>query len=115
MSETTLANAVDNLAKRKAAAFISGIHDLLTRALKDHWRPAVAGGSAWAGEDVKAVLLAFAETIGKGREAYKVPAPTSELIDHCRATIINDLLSGLPKLKELALMQAEEDISESQN
>lgn len=107
MKERSLAATIDTLAQRKAEEFIGHVHTVVTHALKDAWRAKIAGGGEWLGDDIKAVLLAYAASIGV-TDGYKAPKPTAELVNCCRATIINDLLNGLPKLKELAMMQAEE-------
>lgn len=106
MTEKTLASAIDELAKRRAKEFITEVKDAVQAALKDKWRPKVAGGSAFMGEDIKNVLAAYAASVGQS-DSYRSPSPTNELVSLCRATILSDLLSGLPRLKELALMQAE--------
>jgi hypothetical protein len=107
MNELTLSGAVDRLAQRKAEDFITEVKSAIANALKDKWRAKVAGGSAYLGEDIKAVLLAYAASLAKP-DSYKSPRPTDDLVSQCRATIVNDLLNGLPKLKELALMQVED-------
>ena len=106
MKESSLAASIDILARRRAEDFISRIKSLVQNALKDEWRAKVAG-NAFCGDDIKAVLVAYSDSIGFP-DSYKAPKPTDELVDHCRATIINDLLNGLPKIRELAMMQAEE-------
>jgi hypothetical protein len=106
MNESSLAATIDKLAKRKAEDFISQVKTVVEQSLKDAWRAKVAGGSEWLGADIKAVLIAYAQSIGIGD--YKAPAPSEELVNLCRATVLNDILSGLPKLRELAMMQADE-------
>ena len=106
MNESSLAATIDKLAKRKAEDFISQVKTVVEQPLKDLWRAKVAGGREWLGEDIKSVLIAYAQSIGSGD--YKAPAPSEELVNLCRATVLNDLLSGLPKLRELAMMQADE-------
>lgn len=117
MNESSLAATIDKLAKRKAEDFISQVKTVVEQSLKDAWRAKVAGGSEWLGADIKAVLIAYAQSIGIGtrdyvgksyRLPYKAPAPSEELVNLCRATVLNDILSGLPKLRELAMMQADE-------
>lgn len=108
MKESNLAKTIDRLAQRKAEDFMTHVKTVITNALKDTWRAKVAGGHDWLGEDVKAVLLAYAESIGVP-DGYKHPRPSADLVNSCRATIVNDLLNGLPKLKELAMMQAGPD------
>lgn len=107
MNEGNLSATIDTLARRKADDFIAHVHSVVQNALKDAWHAKVAGGNAFLGDDIKAVLMAYAECIGHS-DSYKKPKPTEELVAHCRATIVNDLLNGLPKLKELAMMQADE-------
>jgi len=107
MKESSLAASIDTLARRRAEDFISRIKSLVQNALKDEWRNKVAGGNEFCGDDIKAVLLAYCESVGIS-DSYKAPKPTAELVNYCRATIINDLLNGLPKIRELAMMQAEE-------
>jgi len=107
MKESSLAASIDTLARRRAEDFISRIKSLVQNALKDEWRNKVAGGNEFCGDDIKAVLSAYVASIGIP-DAYKAPKPTDELVNACRATIINDLLNGLPKIRELAMMQAEE-------
>lgn len=107
MQENSLAETIDVLAHRRASEFITHVHSVVQNALKDSWRAKVAGGDAFLGDDIKAVLLAYAEAVGHS-DSYKKPKPTDNLVNHCRATIINDLINGLPKLRELALMQERE-------
>lgn len=107
MKESNLSDTIDTLAQRKADEFITHVHTVVQNSLKEAWRAKVAGGGAFLGDDIKAVLLAYAEGIGNSG-SYKKPKPTEDLVSHCRATIVNDLLNGLPKLKELAMLQAEE-------
>jgi len=107
MNERSLSETIDKLAQRKAEDFITHVHSVITHALKDTWRAKIAGGREWLGEDIKAVLLAYATSVGI-TDGYKAPKPTKDLVNSCRATIVDDLLSGLPKLKELAMMQAED-------
>ncbi len=106
MKESSLAASIDILARRRAEDFISRVKSLVQNALKDEWRNKVAGETLLR-DDIKAVLSAYVASIGIP-DAYKAPKPTDELINACRATIINDLLNGLPKIRELAMMQAEE-------
>ena len=106
MKESSLAATIDLLAQRKAEEFITHVHSAINHVLKDAWRAKIAGGREWLGYDIKAVMLAYANSIGSN-ETYKAPKPTEDLVRYCRATIVDDLLAGLPKLKELAMMQAE--------
>ena len=107
MNERSLSDTIDKLAQRKAEDFIAHVHTVINNALKDAWRAKIAGGREWLGDDLKAVMQAYATSVGI-TDGYKAPKPTKDLVDACRATIVDDLLSGLPKLKELAMMQAEE-------
>ena len=107
MKESSLAESIDILARRRAEDFISRVKSLVQNALKDEWRAKLAGGSEWCGDDIKAVLSRYADSVGI-TDGYVAPKPTDELVNVCRATIINDLLNGLPKIRELAMMQAEE-------
>jgi len=107
MKESSLAASIDILARRRAEDFITRIKSLVKNALKDEWRAKEAGGIEWCGDDIKAVLLAYCASI-QFPDSYKAPKPTDDLVNYCRATIINDLLNGLPKIRELAMMQAEE-------
>ncbi len=107
MKESSLAASIDILARRRAEEFLARIKTLVQNALKDEWRAKVAGGNEFCGDDIKSVLLAYVPSIGIP-DSYKAPKPTDELVNACRATIINDLLNGLPKIRELAMMQAEE-------
>lgn len=103
MKETSLASTIDSLAKRKAEDFITQVKTAIQTALKDKYRDKVAGGSAFLGEDIKNVVEAYAASIGRS-DSYKTPQPTSDLINLCRATIVDDLLNGLPKIVELSRM-----------
>jgi hypothetical protein len=105
MKESNLAASIDILARREAEDFITRIKSLLHNALKDEWRNKIAG-DVLLRDDIKAVLSAYTASIGA--DSYRAPKPTEELVNACRATIIKDLLNGLPKIRELAMMQAEE-------
>jgi len=107
MKESSLAASIDMLARRRAEEFLSRVKSLVQNALKDEYRAKVAGGSEYCGDDIKAVLSAYVASIGFP-DSYKAPKPSEALVNNCRATIINDLLNGLPKIRELAMMQAEE-------
>lgn len=106
MNEKTLASSIDALAERKAEDFLSHVKVAVEKSLKDAWRPTIVGGKEHLGSDIQNVLRAYASSIGRNC-SYEKPEPTKHLIDSCRATIINDLLENLPRLKELALMQLE--------
>ena len=106
MKESSLAASIDILARRRAEDFISRVKSLVQNAIKDEWRNKVAG-DVLLRDDIKAVLSAYTASIGNP-DSYRAPKPTDELVNACRATIINDLLNGLPKIRELAMMQAEE-------
>ena len=102
MKETKLSDAIDRLAVRKAEAFIDAIKVAIETALKGKMHAKVARTSEWVGIDVKHVLLAYAKYLETSE--YKKPEPTSNLINILRANILDELLDGMPRVRELALM-----------
>ena len=102
MKETKLSDAIDRLAVRKAEAFIDAIKVAIETALKDKLHAKVARTSEWVGIDVKHVLLAYAKYLETYE--YKKPEPTSNLINIFRTNILDELLDGMPRVRELALM-----------
>ena len=106
MKEPDLAKAIDKLASIRAETFLREILDKIKSCLKDSYRPKIAG-EEFIGEDIKNVLIYYAKHTEN--VPYPKPSPTEKLLNNCRATIINDLLIGLPKIKELLELQATSD------
>lgn len=102
--EVSLANFVDKAAHMRAAQIMDGIKRSVMQACEKHWRPKDAG-EAFIGTDVRNVLAAMS---GNGDWRTCRVQPTKKLVDSCRAAIINDLLNGLPKIRELMNMKIEE-------
>lgn len=107
MNETSLSKTIDTLAKRKAEAFITQIKADVNAALQKHFRPKIAN-EQFCGDVIREVLLAYGKSIGTNQE-YVTPKPSAELINDCRATILKDLLNGLPKIRELLAMEDSND------
>ena len=103
MKEPDLAKAIDKLASIRAETFLREIYESFRQ---DSYRPKIAG-EEFMGEDIKNVLIYYAKHTEN--VPYPKPSPTEKLLNNCRATIINDLLIGLPKIKELLELQATSD------
>ncbi len=102
MNEPNLSKAIDKTALWNARKIIEGITNALTAALQPHWRSKLAG-EEHIGEDIRRLLHELADANDWRVAAYNFE-PSSKMVDHCRAALVNDLLKGLPKLRELALM-----------
>jgi len=102
MKEANLSKAIDKAALGNARKIIEGITNAVTAALQPHWRSKLAG-EEHIGEDIRRLLHELADATDWRAAAYAFE-PSSKMVDHCRAALVNDLLKGLPKLRELALM-----------
>lgn len=105
MNERTLSQTIDRLAEKKAKEFLEDILSRLNKILQDTYRPKIAS-EEFVREDVFAVIKQYvknAETSSKG-----IPQPSANLVNACRAKILDDLLNGLPKIQELLKMQEQE-------
>lgn len=102
MKEPNLSKAIDKAALGNARKIIEDITKAITAALQPHWRPKLAG-EEHIGEDIRRLLHELADSREWRSTTYDFK-PSSKMVDHCRAALVNDLLSGLPKLRELALM-----------
>lgn len=100
MKESNLAKAIDKAAERRAEDIARDIQRAVVEAVKPHWRPKLAG-EHYIGEDVRATLQMLAASNDWSTAKRR---PSKELIEACRAAVINELLTGLPKLRELVLM-----------
>lgn len=105
MKETDLSKAIDRAAEQRAKAILCEVRNALVRALSPYWRPKEAGNELVA-KDIRNVLtrLATADDLAR-MEVY----PSAEMVNACRAHIVNGLLTGLPKLQELAAMAMQDD------
>jgi len=103
MTEPSISKAIDKAAKANAQQIIATIAAALSNALKPHWRPKLAG-EEHIGDDIRKLLKALADSETDWRAAAYQFQPSSKMIDHCRASLVNDLLKGLPRLRELALL-----------
>ena len=106
MKESNLAKAIDRAAKQRAHAIIKKIRTAIIETLQKHWRPKEVG-EEFIGDDITRLLKTMADAPNAMREVSFVPS--SEMLAACRAAIINDLLNGLPQLRELAKMAEDED------
>ena len=106
MKESNLAKAIDQAAEQRADKIIKAIRDSITKALEQHWRPKLAG-EEFIGDDIRALLGKLSQS-GTDWRSMSLTV-SSELLAACRAAIINDLLNGLPQLRELAKMAEDED------
>jgi len=102
MNEPNLSKAIDKAALGNARKIIEDITKAITAALQPHWRPKLAG-EEHIGDDIRKLLHRLADS-SEWRDATYQFEPSSKMVDHCRAALVNDLLKGLPKLRELALM-----------
>lgn len=100
MKESNLAAAIDKAAEQRAAVVIRDIRAAINNALRPHWR-SPATGEQHIGDDIRKILATLAISNSWDHEHI---GPSTELIDACRGAIINDLLNGLPKLRELSMM-----------
>ena len=106
MKEPNLAKAIDRLASIRAEAFMLEVRNKIKASLSTYYRPKIAG-EEFVGEDIKNILIYYAKHTDN--TPYPKPTPTEKLLNACRATIINDLLAGLPKIKELMELQSREE------
>ena len=97
MNESTLAKKIDALAKTNATEFLHEVDRAVAAALKPYWMPKKAG-EVFLREDIRNVLDRF------GQHDKPSLSPSQKMIDAFRAKIINDLLAGLPVVKELLLL-----------
>jgi len=97
MIETILAKKIDALAKTNATDFLHEVERAVAAALKPYWMPKKAG-EVFLREDIRNVLDRF--------DQHDKPSlsPSKKMIDAFRAKIINDLLAGLPVVKDLLLL-----------
>lgn len=102
MKEANLAKAIDHAAEQRANELMRNIYSAVTSAIKPFWHPQEAG-KEWIGDDIRNVLSYAAAPTSDWRFGADIE-PSEKLITACRAAIINDLLSGMPKLRELAQM-----------
>lgn len=107
MTESSLAKSIDRLAEKRAAEIIQQLRTTLDFALKPHWRPKDAN-QEHIGEDIKAVLLSFANAIETGGDRKRTQ-PSPALINACRTQVLSELLNGLPKLGELVQLAEQPD------
>ena len=105
MKESSLAKAIDKAAQQRAHAIITKMREAITTALQPYWRPKNAGD-----EDIGDDILELLRKLAESREWRAVSfMPSQHMLEACRAAIINDLLSGLPKLRELAEMAGDDE------
>jgi len=102
MTEPSLAIAIDKAGEQRAKEIMKNIKLSVLKSLESAWRPKGAG-EEFIGDDVKAVLRALSQPTSYDSRTLEV-APSKELIQACRAKIINDLLKGLPNIRELTEM-----------
>lgn len=98
MKEPDLSKAIDQAAQQRAKMILNDIKRAVEVAVNGYFRPKQAGGE-WIGDELRSVL----EQMAKSAEwpQMKLHPPTRHLVDGCRAAIVNDLLTGLPKIQEL--------------
>lgn len=111
MNESSLAQTIDKLAQKKAEDLLTNMRSAINSALNQYWRSKDAG-QEFHPMDIKNVLMEYAESIGPSgtSNTRRTVKPTAELVNSCRAHVLNTLLAGLPKIAELAAMAAENDI-----
>ena len=105
MKESNLAKAIDKAAEQRADAIVKAIRTAVIDALRNRWRPKEAG-EEYIGDDIRRLLKAMSESKDMQSVSFVI---SSELLAACRAAIINDLLNGLPQLRELAQMASDQD------
>jgi len=106
MKESNLAKAIDKAAEQRAHAIIKKVRNAIIDTLRNHWRPKEAG-EEFIGDDIRRLLKALADAPNEMQSVSFVVS--TDMLAACRAAIINDLLNGLPKLRELAQMAGEND------
>lgn len=106
MNESNLAKSIDKAAEQRAKEIIRKIQLAITDALRPYWRPTNAGDE-FIGDDIRKLLKQLSETTNDWRVMSFEPSP--EMLAACRGAIINDILNGLPKLRELAQMAGNEE------
>ncbi len=106
MNEPNLAKAIDKAAEQRAKDIIRKIQLAITTSLQPYWRPTNAGDE-FIGDDIRELLKKLAEANSDWRTMQFVPS--QQMISACRGAIINDLLNGLPKLRQLAQMAGDEN------
>ena len=105
MKESDLARAIDMAAEQRAKQLLQSVRDAVCNALKPYWRPDGAGRELIS-KDIRSLLVQMANADGIERTQVR---PSTEMVDMCRADIVNGLLDGLPKLRELAQMAMQDD------
>ena len=106
MKESNLAKAIDHAAQQRADAIIKKVRTAIIETIAKYWRPKEAG-EEFIGDDIRRLLKTLADAPNEMRSvSFTI---SSELLAACRAAIINDLLNGLPQLRELAKMAEDED------
>ena len=101
MKESNLAKAIDKAAEQRAEKIINRVSNAILEALKPHWR-STDTGDEHIGDDIRRLLRGLSEYNGTWTAMPFQPSP--KMIDACRAAIVNDLLKGMPKLRELSQM-----------
>ena len=100
MKEANLAKAIDRAAEQKAKEVLRSLSDAISKAVQPYWR-SKATGDEHIGEDIRKLLREMA----KSTEWRSLQIqPSEQMVNACRGAIGNDLLSGLPRLRELAQM-----------
>lgn len=100
MKEANLAKSIDRAAAQKAKEVLSNVRDAIAKAVNPYWRPKETG-TEFIGDDIRKLLRAMADE--SEWRSLRI-SPSAQMVNACRGAIINDLLSGLPRLRELAQM-----------
>lgn len=108
MNEHSLAKSIDKLAKANADKLLNQIWTKLTECLRPYWRHESANG-VLIKEDIINILKKHIDHVHDKQIQIK---PSEELLNGCRAKILEDLLKGLPKLRELAVMAGQDEVDE---
>lgn len=110
MNEISLSRSVDLAARQRAELIINEITNAIRGSLENRYRDKRASNMLIK-EDIINVLKAYLTHLETPTsEIVRKPHPTTTLLDACRAQIINDLLSGIPKLQELINQLPEETL-----
>lgn len=98
MKETSLSAAIDKAAMQRAVNILVDVRNAVKQALDPYWRPKGAG-SELISKDINTLL----EMMARSTESFNriTVRPSAEMVNACRGAIVEDLLNGLPKLKEL--------------
>jgi len=100
MNEVSLSRSVDLAARQRAELIIEEITNSIKGSLQNRFRDKRAGNT-FIKDDIINILKAYTTHLENiNSDHIRKPHPTTTLLDACRAQIINDLLSGIPRLQE---------------